>query len=149
MWLKQRIQYAKTKSDVIAKADGTFVPRERRKRHEDKGKTFCSSYFAIPISCTLFSLVYINCMAIRYIVWKKTYVILLYGGYMGFYDLKVCFSVRYVAGKKRKEQHDASQAGMGVNPAYAGAYGAAPPVSIFSFSWGIFDHISCVPCLVF
>ncbi|KAM1001741.1 hypothetical protein FF1_008220 [Malus domestica] len=33
-----RIQYAKTKSDVIAKADGTFVPRERRKRHEEKGK---------------------------------------------------------------------------------------------------------------
>lgn len=33
-----RIQYAKTKSDVIAKADGTFVPRERRKRHEDKGR---------------------------------------------------------------------------------------------------------------
>ncbi|XP_076942673.1 U1 small nuclear ribonucleoprotein A-like [Bidens hawaiensis] len=33
-----RIQYAKTKSDIIAKADGTFVPRERRKRHEDKGR---------------------------------------------------------------------------------------------------------------
>lgn len=27
-------------------------------------------------------------------------------------------------GRKKKEQHDAS------NPAYAGAYGAAPPVSI-------------------
>lgn len=36
----QRIQYAKTKSDVVAKADGTFVPREKRKRHEDKGKVF-------------------------------------------------------------------------------------------------------------
>lgn len=33
-----RIQYAKTKSDIIAKADGTFVPRERRKRHDDKDK---------------------------------------------------------------------------------------------------------------
>ncbi|GAV66964.1 RRM_1 domain-containing protein/RRM_5 domain-containing protein [Cephalotus follicularis] len=33
-----RIQYAKTKSDIIAKADGTFVPREKRKRHEEKGK---------------------------------------------------------------------------------------------------------------
>ncbi|WRX11453.1 RNA recognition motif domain - like 10 [Theobroma cacao] len=33
----ERIQYAKTKSDIIAKADGTFVPREKRKRHEDKG----------------------------------------------------------------------------------------------------------------
>ncbi|KAJ4892538.1 U1 small nuclear ribonucleoprotein A [Raphanus sativus] len=32
-----RIQFAKTKSDVIAKADGTFVPREKRKRHEEKG----------------------------------------------------------------------------------------------------------------
>ncbi|XP_039001156.1 U1 small nuclear ribonucleoprotein A-like [Hibiscus syriacus] len=34
---EMRIQYAKTKSDVIAKADGTFVPREKRKRHEEKG----------------------------------------------------------------------------------------------------------------
>ncbi|MCH82360.1 small nuclear ribonucleoprotein, partial [Trifolium medium] len=33
----QRIQYARTKSDIIAKADGTFVPREKRKRHDDKG----------------------------------------------------------------------------------------------------------------
>ncbi|KAL6513042.1 hypothetical protein OROMI_034630 [Orobanche minor] len=33
-----RIQYAKTKSDVIAKADGTFVPREKRKKHDDKGR---------------------------------------------------------------------------------------------------------------
>ncbi|CAL9023958.1 unnamed protein product [Prunus brigantina] len=71
-----RIQYAKTKSDVIAKADGTFVARERRKRHEDKGK-------------------------------------------------------------KRKEQHDASQAGMGVNPAYAGAYGAAPPLSQIPYPGGV------------
>ncbi|XP_062181564.1 U1 small nuclear ribonucleoprotein A [Phragmites australis] len=31
-----RIQYAKTKSDIVAKADGTFVPRERRKRIEEK-----------------------------------------------------------------------------------------------------------------
>ncbi|KAG9443829.1 hypothetical protein H6P81_015169 [Aristolochia fimbriata] len=65
-----RIQYAKTKSDVIAKADGSFVPRERRKRHEEK------------------------------------------------------------ADKKRKEQHhDANQAGAGFNPAYAAAYGVAPPLS--------------------
>jgi len=46
MWLTQRIQYAKTKSDVIAKGDGTFVPRERRKRHDDKGKTFPTSPFS-------------------------------------------------------------------------------------------------------
>ncbi|KAH7676599.1 U1 small nuclear ribonucleoprotein A protein [Dioscorea alata] len=31
-----RIQYAKTKSDLIAKADGTFVPRERRKKHDER-----------------------------------------------------------------------------------------------------------------
>ncbi|XP_052195651.1 U1 small nuclear ribonucleoprotein A [Diospyros lotus] len=70
-----RIQYAKTKSDIIAKADGTFVPRERKKRHEDKGR-------------------------------------------------------------RRKEQHDASQAGMGVNPAYTGAYGAAPPLSQIPYAGG-------------
>lgn len=40
--LMQRIQYAKTKSDVIAKADGTFVPREKRKRHEERGMLLCS-----------------------------------------------------------------------------------------------------------
>lgn len=33
-----RIQYAKTKSDIIAKADGTFVPREKRKRQDERGK---------------------------------------------------------------------------------------------------------------
>lgn len=70
-----RIQYAKTKSDVIAKADGTFVPRERRKRHEDRGK-------------------------------------------------------------KKKDQHDANQAGIGLNPAYAGAYGAAPPLSQIPYMGG-------------
>ncbi|CAA0832014.1 U1 small nuclear ribonucleoprotein A [Striga hermonthica] len=35
---QMRIQYAKTKSDVIAKADGTFVPREKRKKLDDKGR---------------------------------------------------------------------------------------------------------------
>lgn len=71
-----RIQYAKTKSDVIAKADGTFVPREKRKRHEEKGK-------------------------------------------------------------KRKDQIDANQAAMGLNPAYAGAYGAAPPLSQIPYAGGV------------
>ncbi|EYU46737.1 hypothetical protein ABFS82_04G013900 [Erythranthe guttata] len=33
-----RIQYAKTKSDVVAKSDGTFVPREKRRKHDDKGR---------------------------------------------------------------------------------------------------------------
>ncbi|KAG5567756.1 hypothetical protein RHGRI_003066 [Rhododendron griersonianum] len=70
-----RIQYAKRKSDVIAKADGTFVPREGRKRREEKGR-------------------------------------------------------------KRKDQHDANQAGMGQNPAYGGAYGAAPHLSQIPYMGG-------------
>ncbi|MBA0577314.1 hypothetical protein Gohar_019169 [Gossypium harknessii] len=32
-----RIQYAKTKSDCIAKNDGSFVPREKKKKQEEKG----------------------------------------------------------------------------------------------------------------
>ncbi|GLT60824.1 hypothetical protein SLA2020_335730 [Shorea laevis] len=79
-----RIQYAKTKSDVIAKADGSFVPRERRKRHEDKGK-------------------------------------------------------------KKKEQHDANQAGMGLNPAYAGAYGAMPPLSQIPYPGGVKSMVPEAP----
>ena len=39
----------------------------------------------------------------------------------------------FVAAKKRKDQHDSNLAGMGLNPAYAGAYGAAPAVSFFCF----------------
>ncbi|GLU16827.1 hypothetical protein SLE2022_332410 [Rubroshorea leprosula] len=66
---EMRIQYAKTKSDIIAKADGTFVPREKRKRHEEKG------------------------------------------------------------GKKRKEQQDPNQVAVGLNPAYASAYGGTPALS--------------------
>ncbi|XP_059625655.1 U1 small nuclear ribonucleoprotein A [Cornus florida] len=62
-----RIQYAKTKSDIVARADGTFVPRERKKRHDERGR-------------------------------------------------------------KRKDQHDANQAGMGLNPAFPSAYGPTPPV---------------------
>lgn len=31
-----RIAFAKSKSDVVAKRDGTFVPREKRKREEKK-----------------------------------------------------------------------------------------------------------------
>jgi hypothetical protein len=33
----QRIQYAKTVSDAITKAAGTFVPKEKRKKQEEKG----------------------------------------------------------------------------------------------------------------
>ncbi|XP_068634629.1 U2 small nuclear ribonucleoprotein B''-like [Aristolochia californica] len=33
-----RIQYAKTKSDCVAKADGSFVPREKKKKLEEKAE---------------------------------------------------------------------------------------------------------------
>lgn len=53
----QRVQYAKTKSDCVAKADGTFVPREKKKKQEEKGepKLFCpfpyySSYMIRQLS---------------------------------------------------------------------------------------------------
>ncbi|KAH7510974.1 hypothetical protein JRO89_XSUnG0232800 [Xanthoceras sorbifolium] len=87
-----RIQYAKTKSDIIAKADGTFVPRERRKRHEEKGKTLTPLHPSVEVLISL--------------------------------------------GKKRKDQHDANQAAMGMNPAYAGSYGTTPPLSQIPYPGG-------------
>lgn len=33
----QRIQYAKTKSDCIAKVEGSFVPREKKRKQEERG----------------------------------------------------------------------------------------------------------------
>lgn len=51
----------------------------------------------------------------------------------------ITLSFFITAGRKRKEQHDANQAGVGANPAYGGAYGATPPVSTFT--------ISCCFCL--
>ncbi|GMP89844.1 hypothetical protein ACSBR2_032526 [Camellia fascicularis] len=33
-----RIQYAKTKSDCVAKADGSFVPRDKKKKQEEKAE---------------------------------------------------------------------------------------------------------------
>ncbi|KNA18269.1 hypothetical protein SOVF_072430 [Spinacia oleracea] len=33
-----RIQYAKAKSDCIAKAEGTFVPKEKKKKQQEKGE---------------------------------------------------------------------------------------------------------------
>jgi U2 small nuclear ribonucleoprotein B'' len=35
----QRVQYAKTKSDCIAKEDGTYAPKEKRKKQEEKGNS--------------------------------------------------------------------------------------------------------------
>ncbi|RWW75634.1 hypothetical protein BHE74_00016333 [Ensete ventricosum] len=40
-----RIQYAKTKSDCVAKADGTYVPREKKKKQEEKGMHILFSSF--------------------------------------------------------------------------------------------------------
>jgi len=36
-----RVQYAKTKSDCIAKEDGTYAPKEKRKKQEEKGNSNC------------------------------------------------------------------------------------------------------------
>ncbi|ONK63336.1 uncharacterized protein A4U43_C07F14000 [Asparagus officinalis] len=83
-----RIQYAKTKSDVIAKADGTFVPREKRRRHDDRAE------------------------------------------------------------RKRKDQHhDANQAAMGLNPAYAGAYGAVPQLSQLPYPGGAKSMLQELPAM--
>ncbi|XVE77598.1 hypothetical protein DITRI_Ditri13aG0076300 [Diplodiscus trichospermus] len=77
---EMRIQYAKTISDIIAKADCNFIPREKRKRHEEKGVHSSS-------------------------IWLQ----------------------KAIRGKKQKEQLDPNQASGGLNPAYAGAYGASTP----------------------
>jgi len=41
----QRIQYAKTKSDCIAKEEGSYVPREKKKKQEEKGGHNCHLLF--------------------------------------------------------------------------------------------------------
>ncbi|KAG6787105.1 hypothetical protein NC652_007165 [Populus alba x Populus x berolinensis] len=82
--LAYRIQYAKTKSDVVAKADGTFVPREKRRRHEEKGK-------------------------------------------------------------KKKDQHDTNQVGLGLTPAYGGAYGTTPPLSQIPYLGGVKSMVPEAP----
>ncbi|KAH9668168.1 U2 small nuclear ribonucleoprotein B'' 2 [Citrus sinensis] len=38
LWWVLRIQYAKSKSDCIAKEDGSFVPREKKKKQEEKAE---------------------------------------------------------------------------------------------------------------
>lgn len=43
--LMQRIHYAKTKSDCIAKEEGSFVPREKKKKQEEKGENNCHLWF--------------------------------------------------------------------------------------------------------
>ncbi|KAF5751318.1 U2 small nuclear ribonucleoprotein B''-like [Tripterygium wilfordii] len=46
-----RIQYAKSKSDCVAKADGSYVPREKKKKQEEKG-----DWLSFYNSCFLFIL---------------------------------------------------------------------------------------------
>jgi hypothetical protein len=45
--LVKRVQYAKTKSDCIAKEDGTYAPKEKRKKQEEKGNSRCM----LQLSC--------------------------------------------------------------------------------------------------
>ena len=42
-----------------------------------------------------------------------------------------------MAGKKKKDQHDTNQVGVGLTPAYGGTYGTTPPVSMFSAFLGL------------
>ncbi|KAH8517321.1 hypothetical protein H0E87_005317 [Populus deltoides] len=79
-----RIQYAKTKSDIVAKADGTFVPREKRRRHEEKGK-------------------------------------------------------------KKKDQHDTNQVGVGLTPAYGSTYVTTPPLSQIPYLGGVKSMVPEAP----
>ena len=67
----QRIQYAKTKSDCVAKAEGSFVPREKKKKQEEKGiyELIClfihhlySSLMYIPYILVKFSWQYLCCV---------------------------------------------------------------------------------------
>lgn len=50
--LPQRIQYAKEKSDCIAKADGTYVIREKKKKQEEKGEMMYSE-----LNCCIYILI--------------------------------------------------------------------------------------------
>lgn len=52
--MMQRIQYAKTKSDCIAKEEGSYVPREKKKKQEEKGE----QYWSINTFQTIFLLIY-------------------------------------------------------------------------------------------
>jgi hypothetical protein len=46
----QKIQYAKTISDAITKADGTYIPKEKRKKQEEKGKKLHRPRYNSPTS---------------------------------------------------------------------------------------------------
>ena len=74
VWI-QRIQYAKTKSDIVAKADGTFVPRERRKRVDEKRKMLANMPFVLhslfnwcPVCWLTRLFIYISCCLTNVVV---------------------------------------------------------------------------------
>lgn len=72
--LTQRIQYAKTKSDVIAKADGTFVPRERRRRHDDRGNNDFTFLLLVSLLIVAF-----NSFFVEKIVSTEYILVIIYG----------------------------------------------------------------------
>jgi len=39
-----------------------------------------------------------------------------------------------MTGKKKKDQHDTNQVGVGLTPAYGSTYATTPPVSMFLLS---------------
>lgn len=43
----QRIQYAKTKSDCIAKEEGSFVPRDKKRKQEERGDYLILKFYIV------------------------------------------------------------------------------------------------------
>lgn len=76
-FMLQRIKYAKTKSDIIAKADGTFVPRERRKRQDERGEFCLAESEYIVVDCPIHRLYFLSYLCLRNIYTKSMNPVLL------------------------------------------------------------------------
>ncbi|XWS36160.1 hypothetical protein CRYUN_Cryun20dG0061000 [Craigia yunnanensis] len=63
---------------------------------------------------------------------KEMFYLLFFTVFFHFLLLRFVYGLN-VGGKKRKEQLDPNQAAAGLKPAYAGAYGATPPLSQIPF----------------
>ncbi|KAJ6334475.1 hypothetical protein OIU78_011372 [Salix suchowensis] len=50
-----------------------------------------------------------------------------------------------MAGKKKKDQHDANQVGVGLTPAYGGTYGTTPPLSQIPYLGGVKSMVPEAP----
>ncbi|XP_011009436.1 PREDICTED: U1 small nuclear ribonucleoprotein A-like [Populus euphratica] len=50
-----------------------------------------------------------------------------------------------MAGKKKKDQHDTNQVGVGMTPAYGGAYGTTPPLSQIPYLGGVKSMVPEAP----